>query len=235
MPMQVGTGSSGSSWRCPASTSWRRAARRWAPGLNTSPGWAETVAANMAEITGLPFVTAPNKFEALAAHDAMVFMSGALKTAAMACYKIANDIRFLGSGPRCGPGRADPAGERAGLLDHAGQGEPDPGRGDDAGLRPCDGQRRRDRLRRLQGHFELNVYNPMMAYNLLQSMQLLGDAAPPTASPTMLMGTGEANEERIDKLMRGKPDAGDGAGARRPSATTTPPRSPRPRTRTAPR
>jgi fumarate hydratase class II len=73
-------------------------------GLNTSPGWAETVAANMARITGLPFVTAPNKFEALAAHDAMVFMSGALKTSAMACYKIANDMRFLGSGPRSGLG-----------------------------------------------------------------------------------------------------------------------------------
>ena len=73
-------------------------------GLNTAPGWDSTVAANMARITDLPFVTAPNKFEALAAHDAMVAMSGALKTAAASLFKIANDIRLLGSGPRCGLG-----------------------------------------------------------------------------------------------------------------------------------
>ena len=71
-------------------------------GLNTRPGWGEEVAANMARITGLPFVTAPNKFEALAAHDAMVAISGALKATAASLFKIANDIRFLGSGPRCG-------------------------------------------------------------------------------------------------------------------------------------
>ena len=73
-------------------------------GLNTAPGWSEEVAANMAEITGLPFVTAPNKFEALAAHDAIVEMSGATKTVAASLFKIANDIRLLGSGPRCGLG-----------------------------------------------------------------------------------------------------------------------------------
>ena len=91
-------------------------------GLNTSQGWDTTVAANMARITDLPFVTAPNKFEALAAHDAMVFLSGAIATVAGSCYKIANDIRFLGSGPR------------------SGLGESDPGRGADAGLRACHGQ-----------------------------------------------------------------------------------------------
>ncbi|MBL9059015.1 MAG: class II fumarate hydratase, partial [Mangrovicoccus sp.] len=73
-------------------------------GLNTKKGWGEMVAANMAKITGLPFVTAPNKFEALAAHDAMVFLSGAIATVAGSCYKIANDIRLLGSGPRSGLG-----------------------------------------------------------------------------------------------------------------------------------
>ena len=73
-------------------------------GLNTSSGWDKEVAANMAEITGMPFVTAPNKFEALAAHDALVEMSGALKTVAASLFKIANDIRLLGSGPRCGLG-----------------------------------------------------------------------------------------------------------------------------------
>jgi fumarate hydratase class II len=114
-------------------------------GLNTPPAGARTVAANMARITGLPFVTAPNKFEALAAHDAMVFMSGAIKTAAMACYKIANDMRFLGSGPRSGLGELILPENEPGIVDHAGQGQPDPGRGDDAGLRACDGQRRGDR------------------------------------------------------------------------------------------
>ena len=73
-------------------------------GLNTNKGWSEKVAANMAIITGLPFITAPNKFEALAAHDAMVEISGALKTVAASLFKIANDIRLLGSGPRCGLG-----------------------------------------------------------------------------------------------------------------------------------
>ena len=79
-------------------------------------GFAEKIAARIAEITGLPFVTAPNKFEALAGNDAMVEMSGALKTVAVSLFKIANDIRLLGSGPRCGLGRADPAGERAGVA-----------------------------------------------------------------------------------------------------------------------
>ena len=79
----------------------------------------------MAEITGLPFRTAPNKFEALAAHDAYVFVHGALNTLAVSLFKIANDIRLLGSGPRSGLGELMPAGERAGLLDHARQGQPD--------------------------------------------------------------------------------------------------------------
>jgi fumarate hydratase class II len=146
-------------------------------GLNTSPGWGETVAANMAEITGLPFVTAPNKFEALAAHDAMVFMSGALKTAAMACFKIANDIRFLGSGPRCGLGELILPENEPGSSIMPGKVNPTQCEaltqvcahviGNDAAIGFAGSQ----------GHFELNVYKPMMAYNLLQSMQLLGDAA----------------------------------------------------------
>ena len=115
--------------------SWRRAAppsapastRRWAS-PRRSPRGSPT-------ITGLPFITAPNKFEALAAHDAMVFSHGALNTVAAALFKIANDIRFLGSRPALGPRRAGAAGERAGLLDHAGQGQPDPVRGADPGLR----------------------------------------------------------------------------------------------------
>ena len=87
-------------------------------------------------LTGLPFRTAPNKFAALAAHDAIVLTHGALKTLAVACMKIANDVRLLASGPRCGIGEHHHPGERARQLDHAGQGEPDPVRGDDDGRPP---------------------------------------------------------------------------------------------------
>jgi fumarate hydratase class II len=169
-------------------------------GLNTSPGWGETVAANMARITGLPFVTAPNKFEALAAHDAMVFMSGAIKTTAMACYKIANDMRFLGSGPRSGLGELILPENEPGSSIMPGKVNPTQAEamtqvcahilGNDAAIAFAGSQ----------GHFELNVYNPMMAYNLLQSMTLLGDAAD-SFTERMLMGT-EANVDRIDKLMK---------------------------------
>lgn len=169
-------------------------------GLNTKQGWGETVAANMAEITGLPFVTAPNKFEALAAHDAMVFMSGALATVAGSCYKIANDIRFLGSGPRSGLGELILPENEPGSSIMPGKVNPTQAEaltqvaahvmGNDAAIKFAGSQ----------GHFELNVYNPMMAYNLLQSMQLLGDAAD-SFTERMLLGI-EANEPRIDKLMK---------------------------------
>ncbi len=169
-------------------------------GLNTKQGWAETVASNMARITGLPFATAPNKFEALSAHDAMVFMSGAISTVAGSCYKIANDMRFLGSGPRSGlgelilpenepgssimPGKVNPTQAEAltQIAAHV--------MGNDAAIKFAGSQ----------GHFELNVYNPMMAYNLLQSIQLLGDGAD-SFTKRMLNGT-QANEARIEKLMK---------------------------------
>jgi len=169
-------------------------------GLNTKKGWSETVAANMAEITGLPFVTAPNKFEALAAHDAMVFTSGALATVAGSCYKIASDMRLLGSGPRSGLGELILPENEPGSSIMPGKVNPTQAEaltqvaahvmGNDAAIKFAGSQ----------GHFELNVYNPMMSYNLLQSMQLLGDA---TASFTerMLNGT-QANEPRIEKLMK---------------------------------
>ncbi|WP_102109252.1 class II fumarate hydratase [Oceaniglobus roseus] len=169
-------------------------------GLNTSQGWAEDVAARMAEITGLPFVTAPNKFEALAAHDAMVFMSGAIKAAAMACYKIANDMRLLGSGPRSGLGELILPENEPGSSIMPGKVNPTQAEaltqvcahilGNDAAIGFAGSQ----------GQFELNVYNPMMAYNLLQSMTLLGQAAD-SFTLRMLKDT-KANEERIGKLMR---------------------------------
>ncbi|MGB0913851.1 MAG: class II fumarate hydratase [Phaeobacter italicus] len=169
-------------------------------GLNTQKGWGETVAANMAEITGLPFVTAPNKFEALAAHDAMVFLSGALATIAGSCYKIANDIRFLGSGPRSGLGELILPENEPGSSIMPGKVNPTQAEaltqvaahvmGNDAAIKFAGSQ----------GHFELNVYNPMMSYNLLQSIQLLGDAAD-SFTERMLNGI-QANEPRIDKLMK---------------------------------
>ncbi len=169
-------------------------------GLNTRKGWGEAVAANMAEITGLPFVTAPNKFEALAAHDAMVFLSGAIATVAGSCYKIANDIRFLGSGPRSGLGELILPENEPGSSIMPGKVNPTQAEaltqvaahvmGNDAAIKFAGSQ----------GHFELNVYNPMMSYNLLQSIQLLGDAAD-SFTERMLLGI-EANEPRIDKLMK---------------------------------
>ena len=111
-------------------------------GLNTHPEFGQRVAKAIAEATGLPFVTAPNKFAALAAHDALVFTHGALKTLAVSLMKIADDLRWLGSGPRSGLGELVAARERAGLVHHAGQGQPDAERGHDHGGHPGDRQRR---------------------------------------------------------------------------------------------
>ena len=120
-------------------------------GLNSPPGFAEAVAAKIAELTGLPFVTAPNKFAALAAHDALVFASGAEATLAASLMKIANDVRWLGLGPSQRARRARAARERAGLLDHAGQGEPHAVRSRDDGCVPGDGQRHRHQDRGVDG------------------------------------------------------------------------------------
>ena len=169
-------------------------------GLNSPKGWGEEIAAGIAGMTGLPFVTAPNKFEALAAHDGLVEMSGALKTVAVSIYKIACDIRMLGSGPRCGlgelmlpenepgssimPGKVNPTQVEAmtQVCAHV--------MGNDAAVGFAGSQ----------GHFELNVMKPMMAYNVLQSMQLLGDAAS-AFTDNCVVGI-QADRDRIEKLMR---------------------------------
>ncbi len=169
-------------------------------GLNTHGGWDEAVAAYMAEITGLPFVTAPNKFEALAAHDAMVFLSGALATIAGSCYKIANDIRFLGSGPRSGLGELVLPENEPGSSIMPGKVNPTQAEAITQVAAHVMGNDAAIKFAGSQGHFQLNVYNPMMSYNLLQSIQLLGDAAD-SFTERMLMGI-EANEPRIDKLMK---------------------------------
>ena len=169
-------------------------------GLNTRVGWDKRVAARIAHITALPFVTAPNKFEALAAHDAMVMFSGALKTVAASLFKIANDLRLLGSGPRSGLGELILPENEPGSSIMPGKVNPTQAEaltmvciqvmGNDAAVGFAGSQ----------GHFELNVYNPMMSYNVLQSMQLLGDAAG-SFTDNMVVGT-KANLVRIDKLMK---------------------------------
>ncbi len=168
-------------------------------GLNTSKGWGEMVAANMAEITGLPFVTAPNKFEALAAHDAMVEMSGALKTVAASLFKIANDIRLLGSGPRCGLGELVLPENEPGSSIMPGKVNPTQCEALTQVCAHVFGNDAAVGFAGSQGHFELNVYKPMMAYNVLQSMQLLGDAA--VAFRDNCIDGLEADEDRISSLM----------------------------------
>jgi len=168
-------------------------------GLNTKKGWAEAVAKNMAEITGLPFVTAPNKFEALAAHDAMVMFSGALKTVASSLFKIANDIRLLGSGPRCGLGELILPENEPGSSIMPGKVNPTQAEALTMVCAHVMGNDAAVGFAGSQGHFELNVYNPMMSYNVLQSMQLLGDSAS-AFTDNMVVGI-EANKPRIEKLL----------------------------------
>ena len=169
-------------------------------GLNSPKGWGETVAGHMAAITGLEFVTAPNKFEALAAHDAVVEMSGALRVVAASLFKIANDVRLLGSGPRCGLGELRLPENEPGSSIMPGKVNPTQCEALTQACAHVMGNDAAIGFAGSQGHFELNVYKPMMAYNLLQSMQLLGDAA--SAFTDNCVAGIEADEARIDKLMR---------------------------------
>ena len=169
-------------------------------GLNTKKGWDTAIAAEIARITGLPFVTAPNKFEALAAHDAMVFFHGALKTVAASLFKIANDLRLLGSGPRSGLGELILPENEPGSSIMPGKVNPTQAEALTMVCAQVMGNDAAVGFAGSQGHFELNVYNPMMSYNVLQSMQLLGDAAG-SFTDNMVVGT-KANLPRIDKLMK---------------------------------
>ncbi len=146
-------------------------------GLNAPKGFAEGVAARIAAITHLPFVTAPNKFEALAAHDAMVFAHGAINAAAVALFKIANDIRFLGSGPRSGLGELALPENEPGSSIMPGKVNPTQCEALTQVCAHIFGNNAAITFAGSQGHFELNVYNPVMAYNFLQSVRLLSDAA----------------------------------------------------------
>jgi len=169
-------------------------------GLNTSVGWDTTVAKYIAEETKLPFVSAPNKFEALASHDAMVEMSGSLKTLAAGLFKIANDIRFLGSGPRCGLGELILPENEPGSSIMPGKVNPTQCEALTQVCAQVIGNDAAVGLAGSQGHFELNVFKPMITYNVIQSMQLLGDAC--SAFTDNLMKDLKADKHRIEKLMR---------------------------------
>ena len=146
-------------------------------GLNAPIGFAETVAEKIASITQLPFKTAPNKFEALAAHDAMVFSHGAINTVAASLFKIANDIRLLGSGPRSGLGELSLPENEPGSSIMPGKVNPTQCEALTQVCVQIFGNHAALTFAGSQGHFELNVYNPVMAYNFLQSVRLMADAA----------------------------------------------------------
>jgi fumarate hydratase class II len=146
-------------------------------GLNAPIGFAEKVAERIADITGLAFTTAPNKFEALAAHDAMVFSHGAINTVAASLFKIANDIRFLGSGPRAGLGELNLPENEPGSSIMPGKVNPTQCEALTMVCAQVFGNQATMTFAGASGHFELNVFNPVMAYNFLQSVRLVADAA----------------------------------------------------------
>jgi len=167
-------------------------------GLASPAGFAEAVAQKIAQITGLKFTSAPNKFEALAAHDAMVFTHGAITTVAMSCFKIANDIRFLGSGPRSGLGELALPENEPGSSIMPGKVNPTQCEAITQVAAHIAGNNTAIAFAGSQGHFELNVFNPMMAYNFLQSVRLLADAAV-SFTENCVVGI----EPRLDNIQRG--------------------------------
>ncbi len=146
-------------------------------GLNTHPAFAERTAAELAQLTGLPFVTAPNKFAALAAHDALVALHGAYKTCAAALMKIANDVRLLGSGPRCGLGELLLPANEPGSSIMPGKVNPTQCEALTMVCAQVFGNDVAVNVGGMSGHLELNVFKPLIARNVLESAQLLADAA----------------------------------------------------------
>jgi fumarate hydratase class II len=167
-------------------------------GLASPKGFAEKVAERIAAITGLPFTSAPNKFEALAAHDAMVMTHGAITAVAMSCFKIANDIRLLGSGPRSGLGELALPENEPGSSIMPGKVNPTQSEAMTQVAVQIHGNNAAMSFAGSQGHFELNVYNPVMAYNFLQSVRLLADAAV-SFTDNCVVGI----EPRLDNIKRG--------------------------------
>jgi fumarate hydratase class II len=168
-------------------------------GLNAKAGFAELFAKNVEEITGLPFVTAPNKFEALAAHDALVEGSGALNTVATSLFKIANDIRLLGSGPRCGIGELSLPENEPGSSIMPGKVNPTQSEAMTMVCAQVFGNHTAVTFAGANGHFELNVFKPVIIFNFLQSVRLLADAAR-SFTDNCVVGI-EVNTDRVNKLM----------------------------------
>jgi fumarate hydratase class II len=169
-------------------------------GLNAVEGFDSAIAAAIARETALPFVTAPNKFEALAAHDAIIEASGALNTVAASLNKIANDLRFLGSGPRSGLGELSLPENEPGSSIMPGKVNPTQSEALTMVAAQVFGNHVAITVGGAQGHFELNVFKPVMIANLLQSARLIGDASVSFADHCVA-GT-EANRGRIDELLR---------------------------------
>ncbi len=169
-------------------------------GLNAPKEFGDRVAAHIAAMTGLPFVSAENKFAALAAHDALVLASGALKTLACALMKIANDIRLLGSGPRCGIGELMLPANEPGSSIMPGKVNPTQCEAMTMVAVQVMGLDAAITFAGSQGHFELNVFKPLMIFDLLQSVTLLGDTCNSFAEH-LVKGL-KANRKRIDALVR---------------------------------
>merc|ERR1712112_570468 len=168
-------------------------------GLNTRIGFAEKVASKVSDLTGLPFVTAPNKFEALAAHDALVEVSGALNTVACSIHKIANDIRFLGSGPRCGLGELNLPENEPGSSIMPGKVNPTQSEAITMVCAQVMGNHVAVTVGGSNGHFELNVFKPMMVSNVLRSIRLIGDSC--VAFTDNCVDGITVNRDRVDKLL----------------------------------
>ncbi|MBN9507270.1 MAG: class II fumarate hydratase [Altererythrobacter sp.] len=167
-------------------------------GLNAPRGFAEAIAAEIAAVTGAPFVTAPNKFEALGSQDALVFAHGALNTLAAGLFKIANDIRFLGSGPRAGLGELALPENEPGSSIMPGKVNPTQCEAMTQVCAQVFGNHATITFAGSQGHFELNVYRPVVAYNMLQSIRLLADACD-SFTANLLAGL----EPRLGNIARG--------------------------------
>eukprot|EP00112_Aurelia_sp_Birch-Aquarium-sp1_P005222 Seg1591.2 transcript_id=Seg1591.2/GoldUCD/mRNA.D3Y31 product="Fumarate hydratase mitochondrial" protein_id=Seg1591.2/GoldUCD/D3Y31 len=168
-------------------------------GLNTRIGFAEKMSAKIADLTGLPFISAPNKFESLAAHDAMVELSGAMNVVACSIMKIANDLRFLGSGPRCGLGELLLPENEPGSSIMPGKVNPTQCEAITMVAAQVMGNNVAVTIGGSNGHFELNCFKPLIIRNVLQSARLLGDACVSFAD-NCVAGI-IANEERIGKLL----------------------------------
>lgn len=168
-------------------------------GLNTRVGFAERVSAKLAQLTGLPFTSAKNKFEALAAHDALVEVHGALNVIACSLMKVANDIRFLGSGPRCGLGELLLPENEPGSSIMPGKVNPTQCEAITMVAAQVIGNQTAVSVGASNGHFELNVFKPMIVRNVLQSVRLLGDSCQ-SFTKHCVVGI-KPNRERIDSLL----------------------------------